>query len=57
MLALTMTVYLYVNEDELPNEWAVADWLEQDESVCVAGWSVEFGHGDFVATDPTREAV
>lgn len=46
MKAVTMTVYLMVDESENPHKWNVAEWLDDPG---VMGWDIEEGHGDCAA--------
>lgn len=42
MRPITMTVYMMVDENENPNKWNVAEWLDTPD---VVGWEIEEGHG------------
>lgn len=40
---ITMTVYLFAEEDDNPHKWNVAEWLDEPT---VVGWDIEDGHGE-----------
>jgi len=42
MRPITMTVYLFADDDENPHKWNVAEWLDD---ATVSGWTIEEGHG------------
>lgn len=42
MKPITITVYLFADDNENPHKWNVAEWLD-DPTVC--GWDVTDGHG------------
>jgi len=53
MRPITMTVYLFVEENENPRKWNVAEWLDDPN---VVGWDITDGHGDCPAcADGTHE--
>lgn len=46
MRPITMTVYLYAEEEENPRKWNVSEWLDDPT---VVGWEITEGHGDCAA--------
>ena len=40
---ITMTVYLFADDDENPHKWDVAEWLNDPS---IVGWEITEGHGD-----------
>ena len=53
MKPITMTVYLFVDDDENAHKWDVGAWLDD---VNVVGWDITDGHGDCPAcADNTHE--
>jgi hypothetical protein len=52
---ITMTVYLFAEDDENPHKWNVGEWLD-DPTVC--GWEITDGHGACAACEfDTHEEV
>jgi hypothetical protein len=53
MKPLTVTLYMFVDDDERPDQWDMGSWLNTDELV---GWDITEGHGDCAAcADNTHE--
>lgn len=48
MRPITMTVYLFADNEENTRKWNVAEWLDDPT---VSGWLIEEGHGDCAACE------
>ena len=48
MRAITMTVYMLIDDEENPYKWNVAEWLDDPG---VVGWNVEEGHEECAACE------
>ena len=42
MRPITVTIYMFANDDERPDKWDVAEWLGDPT---VSAWEITEGHG------------